>query len=187
MSENVMIALIAGGSAVLGGVIGGLISMLTAKMSADREDKRRREEIERRTADERLENLYAPLLSALTPGPPYDEFYIDKEHQCRIMDIIEENELHASPDLLEQLWDLRHAYFGNSKYEKGWDWRLLNLVSSEHSQLKRIIGYGRILKKDSMVKLAIRKLKGRIEQIYDDLRNQFARNAKKGQKRSGRN
>ena len=41
MNENVLVALIAGRSAV----IGGLISMMTAKMSADREDKRRREEL----------------------------------------------------------------------------------------------------------------------------------------------
>ena len=147
MSENVLIALIAASSALGGGIIGGLISIWTAKKSADREDKRRREEIEVKTADKRIKNLYDPLLSLITSSPPYDEFYIDRETQNRIIEQIQKNELYASPDLLNIFWDLRRASYGEGEFNSDMEWEILRLVSSEHSKLKEMIGYGKILKR----------------------------------------
>ncbi len=89
MSESVLIAVIASSSALVGGIIGGLISMWTTKISADREDKRRREEIERKAATRRIENLYRPLLGLLNPRPPYDEYHIDREMQLLIFSALQ--------------------------------------------------------------------------------------------------
>ncbi len=173
MSENIL-ALIVGCSALLGGVIGGLISMYTAKMSADREDKRRRQEIETKTADERIKNLYDPLLSLITPGPPYDEFYIDRESQKWIIEKIQKNELYASPELLDIFWDLRRAYYGEGEFNRDMEWEILRLVSSEHSKLKEMIGYGRILKKDSIIKIVFKKIKSKVEPIYTKIRRKIS-------------
>lgn len=170
MSENVLIALIATFSALGGGVIGGFISMWTAKKSADREDKRRRE----KTADERIKNLYDPLLSLITPGPPYDEFYIDRETQKWIIEEIQKNELYASPDLLNIFWDLRYAYYGEGEFNRDMEWEILRLVSSEHSKLKEMIGYGRILKKDSIIKIVFKKIKSKLEPIYTKIRSKIS-------------
>lgn len=185
MSENVLIALIASFSALGGGVIGGLISIWTAKKSADREDKRRREEIERKTADERIKNLYEPLLSIITPGPPYDEFYIDREDQKRIIEKIENNEIYASPELLNVFWEFLRAYYDESgKIDRELDWKIYELVSSEHSKLKEMIGYGRILKKDSIIKIVFKKIKSKVEPIYTKIRRKnFLRKARRRRKK----
>ena len=167
MSENVLIGAF---STMGGGVIVGLFSMWTAKQSADREDKRRREE----TADERINNLYEPLLSIITPGPPYDEFYIDRETQKWIIEKIQKNELYASPDLLNIFWDLRRAYYGEGEFNRDMEWEILRLVSSEHSKLKEMIGYGRILKKDSTIKIVFKKIKSKVEPIYTKIRRKIS-------------
>jgi len=174
MSENLWVALITGCSALLGGLIGALISMYTAKLSADREDKRRRQEIERKIADERIKNLYDSLLSIVTPGPPYDEFFIDRETQKWIIEEIQKNELYASPELLDIFWDLRRAYYGEGEFKRDMEWEILRLVSSEHSKLKELIGYGRILEKESIIKTAFQKFKSKIEPIYTDIRNKIS-------------
>ena len=185
MSENVLIALIASFSALGGGVIGGLISMWSAKKSADREDKRRREEIERKTADERIKNLYEPLLSIITPGPPYDEFYIDREDQKRIIEKNEKNEIYASPELLNVFWEFLRAYYDESgKIDRELDWKIYELVSLEHSRLKDIIGYGRILEKESIIKVIYDKIKSKIEPRYSKIRMKlFAWKARKRRKK----
>lgn len=171
MNENALIALIAACSALGGGVIGGLISMWTAKKSADREDRRRREELERQTADERIKKLYEPLLAIITPGPPYDEFYIDRQTQAMIIKKIEENERLASPDLLNVFWQFCRAHHGQSgNIDRELDWKMYELVLSEHSRLKEILGYGRILKKKSKIKLKYEKIKSHIEEKISEFR-----------------
>ena len=152
MSENILIALIAGGSALFGGVIGGLISMMTAKYSADREDKRRKEEAERQKANERLEKLYDPLLQLINPRPPFDEYHLDKEDKKEILFIVGNNEIYASKDLMNIVWSLRYEIYGTANEEYGLDWNLLRLVQKEHTELKEMLGYGNIIKKDLKVK-----------------------------------
>ena len=184
MSENVLIAAIAALSALGGGLIGGFISMLTAKYSADRADKRRREEIERKTADKRMNNLYEPLLGIITPGPPYDEFYIDRETQQRIIEKIQKNELYASPALLDIFWDLRRAHYGEGEFNHDMEWEIFRLVSSEHSELKEMIGYGRILKKNPTIKNVFKKIKSKVEPIYTKIRRKLSfRKARRPRKR----
>jgi len=170
MNETLIIGLIAAGSALGGGIIGGIISVLTAKISADREDKRRREEIERKTAIERLNLLYDPLLKLIEPSPPYDEFYIDKEIQKWIIQEVEKHELHASPDLLRLFWGLRFAYYQHEKFDTEKQWKFLRLVQSEHNKLKEILGYGHILKTDSIGEKIIKIVKLKVDSLYDKYR-----------------
>lgn len=186
MSENVLIAIIAACSALSGGVIGGLISMWTAKKSADREDRRRREEIERKTADERIKKLYEPLLAIITPGPPYDEYYLDSQTQKWIIEKIEQNERFASPDLLNVFWKIRRAYYEQQgDIDREIEWKILDLVSSEYDKLKAIIGYGRILKKESKIKIIYGKIKSLLDDKLKEFRRKMhIRRIKKRQKKS---
>jgi hypothetical protein len=62
----------------------------------------RREEIERPTAKDMLEKLYDYMLSIMSPGPPYDKFYLDAEIRQRIIDKVEKDEIYASPDYLKR-------------------------------------------------------------------------------------
>ncbi len=185
MSEKIAIALIAGLSALGGGVIGGCISIWTAKYSADREDKRRLKEIEREAARKRIDTLYEPLLNAITPAPPYDEFYIDHDTQKWVITIFEKNERYASPHLLDLFWGLRSAYFNDGNFDNDMQWDFLRCVSSEYSELKKMIGYGRILKKDSIIKIVYKKIKSKVEPIYTKRRlNILIRKYRRRQKRS---
>ena len=68
MPDGVIIALITFCSAIGGGLITGYYSNRAAKFSADREDKRRREELERESARQRLNELYDSLLTRISPA-----------------------------------------------------------------------------------------------------------------------
>ena len=145
--------------------------MWTAKKSADREDRRRLEEIERQTADERIKKLYDPLLAIITPGPPYDEFYIDHQTQAMIINKIEENERLASPDLLNVYWQFCRAHYDQSgSIDRELEWKIYELVLSEHSRLKKTLGYGRILKKKSIIKLKYEKIQSHVEKKISEFR-----------------
>ena len=139
--------------------------MWTTKMSADREDKRRREEIERKAAARRIENLYRPLLGLLNPRPPYDEFHIDREMQRIIIDKIHENEFYASPELLNIFWDLRRAYYGEGNFNHHKQVEMFRLVLSEYDELKKMLGYGKIRKERSIEGL-LGKFKSKIKMLY---------------------
>ena len=171
MPETLLLAIVSGSSAILGGAVVGIISLWGTKVAADREDRRRLLEIETKNAGDRIKELYEPLLKILTPGPPYDEFYIDAETQKWAIDTIEKNEIYASPDLLSAFWTLRHVYFDNrGNIDRDFEWELYDLVSKEHARLKAIIGYGRILKKKSILRKQIEKIKSYITEKRREFR-----------------
>ena len=186
MTEGLKIAIIAAASAVAGGLVGGAITIWSAKISADREDRRRREERERETAHERIENLYKPLVKALEPNPPYDDFSIHPETQKRIMDKIEKNELLASPELREVFWEFRYAYYDEPRLiDRELSWKIYQLSSSEYDRLKEIMGYGRILEKESPIKIMLHRIKSRVEEKIRQFRhNRFINTVKKRQARA---
>lgn len=150
LNPNVVTAIAALG----GSIIGGTLSLLGAKLSADTQYRQKREEVLREAANERIKVLYEPLLRIMSPGPPYDEFYLERETCSRIIDLIEKHERYASTDLLRLLWKLRHAYYEDfDDIGKGIDMSLYKLVNEEYDALKDLLGYGKILKKSKTLLL----------------------------------
>ena len=161
MTEGLKIAIISAASAVAGGLVGGAITIWSAKMSADREDRRRREELERKTALERIENLYEPLFDIIRYYAPEGLRHIHdakKEEIIRTIEDIKGFRTYASPDLLQAFWRFKHDYPG--KLHK--DEELFVITSSEHATLKEITGFGKILKK-SWIKTRLRRI---LRKIY---------------------
>ncbi len=174
MSENVLIAFITFCSAIGGGIITGIFMTRAAKLTADREDRRRREERDREKADERINNLYEPLLTILTPGPPYDEFYIDHDTWIRIRNLIDENERIASPDLLNIFWKIRRGIHEQpGDIDRELEWGIYEQTSLEYEKLKDIVGYGNILEKESKIKLYYQKIKSSVDDKLSEYRRKI--------------
>lgn len=160
MDNTLMIAIVAAGGAVSGSAITCVVNYLSSKAMADREDKRRREELERKTAEERLNKLYTPLLKMMSPSPPYDEgIYFDRELGGRIIDFIEKNETLASPELMHKFYEFTDYYYdGQGEVRRDWDRELFDIVDVEYKELKNILGYGRILKQPSKIRNLFKRL-----------------------------
>lgn len=60
MDDTLLIATISASSAIIGGIVVGLISIWNTKIAADREDRRKLFELERKNAGDRIEKLYEP-------------------------------------------------------------------------------------------------------------------------------
>jgi hypothetical protein len=174
MDDKVLIAIVSASSAIGGGLITGFFSMWANKNSADREDRRRTAEVQRQKAEERINDLYAPLLNLMTPNPPYDEFYFEPELQVAIINKIEKNEIYASPELLSVFWDFKYAYYNDSeKIDTELDVKIFRIVDAEHSALKKIIGHGRILRKDSFVAILWKFLKKIFGPLFKKVQDQY--------------
>ena len=84
-------------------------------------------------------------------------------------------------DLLEVFWRFRYAYYNNpDEILKGLDTEIFHVVISEHNRLKEVIGYGRIVKKQSILKSLLEKIMPYIEQKWRDIRlKRFVRKVKR--------
>jgi hypothetical protein len=175
MQDNLLIAAIAAGSAIIGSITGGLINYYSSKKSSDREDRRRREELERKTAEERLNKLYIPLIKMMSPSPPYDDgIHFDRQGCIRIIEIIKNNEMLASPELMRKYYSFTE-YFYNDQDEihRDLELELFNIVDSEYKELKYILGYGSILKIPSKGKLILISLLAPVGKIVKAVYNKI--------------
>lgn len=145
MSDAVLVAIVTGGCTLAA-------TYMVHKWSAEREDRRHTVDVSRERALERIEKLYKPLLKMLDPGPPYDEFYIEPRDLPDIIKHIENNEILASPDLIDILWDLRRGYYGQEGVSSDLQHELLILANREHEHLKVLLGYGKIIEKDGIIR-----------------------------------
>jgi len=179
MDNALIIAIIAAGGAIFGSTITCIVNYLSSKTMADREDRRRRAELEMKTAEERINKLYRSLLKIMTPNSPDDGIYFDRETCVWILRHIEENEPLASPELMHKYYEFDYYFhIEPEKIGKGLDREFFNLVDSEYNELKNILGYGSILRRPSRVSvlfnrllLPFKKLKKTInEYISDKLR-----------------
>ena len=172
MSENLLIAIIAASSALGGGLVGGLIALWTAKISADREDRRKQEDMTRKAAKERIEKLYEPLLSLMSPGPPYDEFILEPRQWRDVINFLDKNKTYASPELLRIFYEFRQTFYLQSSHieEADLGYSLFGTTDREHGRLKGILGYGSILKKPSKVRTLLNKLKSLLDSQWREHR-----------------
>ena len=170
LNPNIVTAIAALG----GSIIGGILSLLGARLSADMQYRQKREEVLREAANDRIKVLYEPLLRIMSPGPPYDEFYLERDTCSRIIDLIEKHERYASTDLLRLLWKFRHAYYEDfDDIGKGIDTSLYELVNEEYDALKDLLGYGTILKKSKPL-LLLKGIKSYMsDKIYELKRKLF--------------
>lgn len=107
----------------------------------------------------------------LDPGPPYDELYIESIDLHNIIKHIENNELLASPDLIDILWDLRRGHYGKEGVSSDLQYELLILANKEHDQLKTLLGYGKIIENDGIIKRSFTALIGGINNLRAKIKN----------------
>ncbi len=175
LSENVITAIIAAASAVTGGVIVGFFTLWTAKIAADGEDRRRKEDLARQTAEARIAELYGPLTKMLSPSPPYDDLDISDEMLGSISSRIENNEQYASPQLLEAFWRFRFACHNDRPKVHRLGEELANAAYVEFTTLKNSLGYGSILKKKSL----FAKTRHKVEESFRSYRRRRWRKKRK--------
>jgi hypothetical protein len=165
LSSNIVTAL----AALLGSFIGAAMSLLGVKLTADKQDRQKREEVLREAANKRIEMLYEPLLNTLFSIPPYDDVHLDDEECKSIIHLIQKNERYASPDLLDIFWRFRYAYFNDfPKIANGLDSSLCETADAEYSALKELLGYGPILKKESKRKHLLKSISLRTSSRIDE-------------------
>ena len=165
---------IAAGAAIVSSALTAFITYKVNKMAADREDQRRLERLARKRAAERIQKLYAPLLKALSSGPP-DDFDFDDYKISFVRKKVEENDLCASPDLLNLAGELEYELMMHHGEVQELGRRIFDLVYEEHAQLKRTLGYGRILKKQS----PLARVWERGIELYKDLRRKIRQTIRK--------
>jgi hypothetical protein len=166
---NVITALIA----AFGGVVGGIISLLGVKLTADNQARERRERLLRDAATKRLDALYEPLLNFISAGAP-DELYFDEMTCSHIIELIEKNKRVASPDLLNVFYSFQAAYHNDfPEISRGLDGALYNTVSREYSALKDLLGYGAILSHPSSVKRVFTNVRMTVKSKLRDLRSEY--------------
>jgi len=152
-------ALIAALAALGGSVVGGLMSVFAVKVGKDKDSSQRREEVARVAAVERITHLYEPLLKTMDPGPPYDDFYLNRQNCIPIINVIEKNERYASPDLLLLFWRFRLSHYDNyNEFDHKTAGELYTLTLSEYEKLKSLLGFGNILPKKSLLNEALKSL-----------------------------
>lgn len=146
MDEKLLIAIIAAPSAIIGGLVAGMFTLLTNKLLADREDRRIRDKIVRMSAQERLNNLYYPLIKLLSPVYGVVEF--NRDLVGSIIKLIDKNEKYASPDLLSFYWEFSFNYSEEHQLLEDKYYREFNkFVYQEFKELKDKLGFGNIVKK----------------------------------------
>lgn len=170
--ENLSVAIVSAGSAVLGGVVAGIMSILANHLLNNREDRRRQEEIQRSTANERMNKLYAPLL-AIMSGDPEDGFYLEPDAVGMVLSKIDQESMCASPKLLRLSWDLEALYrYEPQKINDGLAWNLYTTVTTEFGILKSMVGYGEILKEESWFNKNYSKLAKKISGYYRKIKRE---------------
>lgn len=171
--DNMAVAIISGGSAILGGLMTGVLSIIASIVRSNREDRRHQEEIQRSTASERINKLYVPLMAIMAKDPE-DGFYLESEEIERILNKIDKEEMCASPQLLKLRWELEYLYrFDIDKIADGLDWKIYSRVASELAALKAIIGYGTIIKEDSWLKKVRIKIANKSMDYYRQVRRKI--------------
>jgi hypothetical protein len=110
----------------------------------------------------------------MSPGPPYDEFSLEREACSRIIDLVQKHERYASADLLHLSWKFCHAFYEDfDDIGEGIDMSLYKLVNEEYDALKDLLGYGIILKK-SKPQLLLKGIKSYMsDKVYSLKRKLF--------------
>jgi hypothetical protein len=134
-------------TAGVGSIIGGMMTLLGAKYTIGEEYHLKKEEVRREKADDRIKFLYGPLLKLMSPPPPYDDSYLEPNVCTEVINLIEKNELYASPDLLELFWEFRYVHYNGTEESNTTskiDSDLYKKAFSDYEDLRDILGYGPI-------------------------------------------
>lgn len=168
-------SMITGLAALGGSLIGGIMTLLGAKISADKEYRQKKEEVLRSAAEKRIENLYEPLINIMSPTAPYDDFYIDEDLCSLIINLIEKNERYASSELLRIFWKLRYLHFNDHK-DNNQDiaGELYSQAMKEYDKLKELLGYGSIVKFESGTIKLIKKIINETSYKMHSLKRKFS-------------
>ncbi len=158
---------------LVGTIIGGVITFLGVKVAISAEYRLKKEEVNREKADFRIKNLYKPLLNLMSPPPPYDGLCFESEICKDVVDLVEKNEIYASSDLLKVFWEFRVVYYNGTKSQDGLSnigFELYDKAYDEYEELKSILGYGPILKRPSILRSSLKKIRLCIESIVKKIK-----------------
>ena len=178
---------------------GGAVSIVTAYFTSVFERKNRQVDIAAEKAVERLNNLYTPLVKKANFCIEPDAFEPDDSILNEMMNIIEKNEVYASPELNRLFGKIKriefeHALsggFGDRQDRNFYDNRheeLVKQVFTDYNKLLNLAGYGDIKNPPGHSKLkdrfkSIKEYKLDIEdKIYDLrkwLKNKLKRTSRK--------
>lgn len=165
--------LITAGVILFSNILGCATTLLVVKLTKDIEYRLKKEEVNREKADDRIKNLYGPLIKLMSPQPPYDDLDLNFEKRRDVIKLIEKNEKYASPDLLKSFWEFRVVYYDGTKSQNGLSnigFELYDKAYHEYEELKSILGYGSILKGPSSIKSAHKKITSLISSIVKKMK-----------------
>lgn len=147
---------------------------ITQRSTVKREERQRLAKMSRERALERINGLYKPLLKLLDPGPPYEGIHLDPEDGAKMMELVDKQELLASPDLLNVIWEFKQGYYSSiGETSIGLEYKIFEVASHEYDQLKEILGYGKIIKDLSIVKRLYMAVAGWLTNIYKVVHRRF--------------
>jgi hypothetical protein len=179
-NKTITLAIIAGVLPLLGVIVTAVFSYVIARQNARIQYRQKQEEISRQAAIIRIEKLYEPLINIMARAASYDSFDLSPEDCREIGSIIQNNELYASPDLLQLFWKFKYALSEEHDWSKGLD--LYNKAYEEYSFLKEMLGYGSILKKTSRLRSFLRNAYSTIKKKILDLKFKYHRVPKRKKK-----
>ncbi len=177
LTEAQITAIIAASSVISGSLITGLWSFISTRLSTRKEDQRRHEDLNRSTARERIDKLYEPLARIMGSSPD-GEFYLDDSDRAKIQKLVSTNDIYASPDLLRVYYSFLDAYRNQAYEMHSIEWHLYCLAVDEYDQLKEILGYGSILRKQSLLKKVTTSLYRSLA-LWERLRRYIRRKCRK--------
>jgi hypothetical protein len=165
--------LITTGAVLSANIIGGVLTVVGARLKISAEYRLKKEEVLRKKADDRIRCLYAPLLKLMSPPPPYDDFWLESDVCRKVINLIEKNELYASPDLLELFGEFRRLHYDDAKAldnpsKIGSD--LYDKAYSEYEDLKNTLGYGVISKQSRAYVSPFRKIRSSLRSSLDTMK-----------------
>lgn len=84
-------------------------------------------------------------------------WYLERRDRIKVINLIKENKLLASPDLLEVYYDFRNNFYEEGRdEEEALDWKMLNVADDEYDKLKLTLGYGKIVKRGVISRTSVR-------------------------------
>jgi hypothetical protein len=167
VSEDLLKILIPAASALLGGIIGGTISLLTSRMTAKYQERQKKVEQERLTAGERIDKFYGQLYKMVSFSPPYDDYHLERDECGHLINFIEKNEKYASPDLLGVFWRFRFQHY-NEGIETDTMWNMIEIINEEFIGLKNTLGYGSIVKRRKLHDI-LKKLNKKADRVSSSI------------------
>jgi hypothetical protein len=174
-----------GAYALGGAVIGGCISLIGTLLVVREQSRQKREEIRRKAAENRIDYLYEPLANILRPTAPYEDNELSEEAMDEVLKLIDKHQRYASSDLLNVYWELCYARCHHLvDTTEPLDEKLMRIVDEEYAELKELLGYGVLLKKERPIGIFTNRIKDLFAPVYKKIERKWFLHKLTSRKRS---